>query len=140
MLVEQTHARAVDALRNHEPGGVTTAPAETHGATGIPSVRHQAANDTIARVDDLEIEDVGLAQAKGDLGAIGLAPADRREHLRDLGAEDRARGQLERLRVGEREPRGYEQSRNEGGWCVSSQLAADCRSPRRAARQAYFTK
>ena len=77
---------------------------------------HQATDDGAVTVDDLDAQPVGLAELERDHGDVRVALADRREDLRHRRPQNRARGQLERLGVGERERRRDKQRRDEGGW------------------------
>ena len=61
----------------------------------------------------------GLREPEGDPRLARLAPAHGREELRHPRLPDRARLELERLRVQEGDPRRHEQSRDEDGWRVS---------------------
>ena len=71
---------------------------------------------TCPRASTMSIVDAVASRRRKAIRPIRVALAHRREHLRHLRAQDRARRQLQLLGIRERERGGDEQRRDESGW------------------------
>ncbi len=87
----------VGPLVDDAAGIVAAVPHVRHEATALRTVAGELAHDVASRVDDLDADTIGSAQAEPDVGRSGAAVAGRREDLRHRRADDRAARELELL-------------------------------------------
>ena len=93
------HAGLVRALGDDRARIVAAVPGESDSAPAVGLVPREATDDVAVAVDHVHIEPVALAEPERDHGGARPALTDGREDLGHFGPEDRARRQLQRLRV-----------------------------------------